>query len=414
MSVSTDFNNTILVDKQNFDETRKTIPFFARKAFDLLVKIEKGKLLLQLPGGTQYAFESGSPGPEAHIVLHSWRLPRKVITSGTIGVAESYMDGDWDSSDVTQMLEFFLQNRKVYEGVASQSPIINLIENARHWLNRNSKSGSKRNISAHYDLGNDFYSFWLDPSMTYSSAIYEDGANSLERAQEDKYHSLAKNMGITPDSHVLEIGCGWGGFAEYVAREIGARVTGLTISREQLDFAQQRIQKASLGDKVQFKFQDYRDETNTYDQIASIEMFEAVGEKYWPVYFEKIGACLKPDGVAGLQIITIADAGFENYRKRADFIQRYIFPGGMLPSPLALEAVTASKGLKLVNERAFALDYAKTLREWRGRFWDKWDDIKALGFDERFKRMWEFYFYYCEAGFKTQAIDVRQMFYKHS
>ncbi|MEM9277191.1 MAG: cyclopropane-fatty-acyl-phospholipid synthase family protein [Pseudomonadota bacterium] len=414
MSVSTEFNSTILVDKSNFSEKRRTIPFVARKAFDLLVKVEKGKLLLQLPGGERYGFDSGNPGPEAHIVLNNWHLPRKVITGGTIGAAESYMNGDWDSPDATQMLEFFLKNRSIYEDVATQNLIINLVGNIRHWLNRNSRNGSKRNIAAHYDLGNDFYSLWLDPSMTYSSAIYEDGANSLERAQEDKYRSLAKNMGITPESHVLEIGCGWGGFAEFVTRKIGARVTGLTISQEQLNYARQRIQKAGLQEKAEFRFQDYRDETGKYDQIASIEMFEAVGEQYWPTYFNKVRDCLKPGGTAGLQIITIQDSGFENYRKRADFIQRYIFPGGMLPSPSALQNVTSEQGLKLAYERIFPQDYVKTLEAWRLKFWEKWDDVRKLGFDERFKRMWEFYFHYCEAGFKTESIDVRQMFYKHS
>ena len=304
-------------------------------------------------------------------------------------------------------------NRGIYDDVASQNRFVNILESLRHWFRRNNRRGSKRNIAAHYDLGNEFYGKWLDPSMTYSSAIYMDGANSLERGQFDKYTSLAERMGITKNSHVLEIGCGWGGFAEFVGREIGARLTGLTISREQLKFARERIKKAGLDDRIEFKFQDYRDETGKYDQIASIEMFEAVGEKYWPVYFNKIRECLKPGGTAGLQIITIPDVHFEAYRNRPDFIQRYIFPGGMLPSPGALESVSLQQSLKLAGERIFPQDYARTLCEWRIRFQEKWSEIRDLGFDERFKRMWEFYLHYCEAGFRTEGIDVRQMFYRH-
>lgn len=390
------------------------VPFFARKVFDILIRIDTGKLSIKLPRGKSYTFDSGNPGPAGQIELKNWRLARKVALGGTIGVAESYMDGDWDSPDVTEMLMFFLKNQSIYKDVASQSPVINMISSVRHWLNRNTRSGSKRNIAAHYDLGNEFYELWLDSSMTYSSAIYEEGTNSLERAQEDKYRSLATRMGITPDSHVLEIGCGWGGFAEFVTREIGAKLTGLTISQEQLDFARKRIQKAGLQDRAEFLFQDYRDETGQYDHIASIEMFEAVGEEYWPTYFGKIRDCLKPGGTAGLQIITINDGSYEAYRKRPDFIQRYIFPGGMLPSPAALSDVTTQEGLKLEQERIFPQDYARTLREWRLTFNEKWNDIVKLGFDERFKRMWEFYLYYCEAGFKSEGIDVRQMFYRHS
>lgn len=414
MSVSIDVKKPVLVTRNNFQEASKSLPFYVRKIFNFLVQIDTGKLLLQLPGGRQFKFDSGNSGPIASLILYNWNLPKKTLMSGTIGVAESYIDRDWDSPDVTTMLEFFAANRSIYNDLAGHNPIVSVVQKFRHWLNRNNRLGSQRNISAHYDLGNEFYELWLDPSMTYSSAIYEDGANSLESAQRDKYRSLAKNMGITPESHVLEIGCGWGGFAEFVTKEIGAEVTGLTISKEQLDYARSRIKKAGLQEKAQFKFQDYRDEQGTYDHIASIEMFEAVGEQYWPTYFEKIRNCLKPEGTAGLQIITIDNEGFETYRKRPDFIQRYIFPGGMLPSPAALEAVTAKNKLVLHNERIFPQDYAKTLKEWRHRFLEKWDTIKDMGFDDRFKRMWEFYLFYCEAGFKTEGIDVRQVFYKHA
>ena len=406
--------HAVRITQENLAKYRGKVPFITRKVFELLLRIEKGRLYVELPDGEKICFDSGNDGPITNIVLNNWRLPKRVAFGGTIGVAESYMDEDWDSPNVTETLEFFLLNRSIYDDIASQSPIINTIENIRHWFNRNTKTGSKRNIAAHYDLGNDFYSLWLDPSMTYSSAIYEDGANSLERAQRDKYRSLADRLGIHKDSHVLEIGCGWGGFAEFVGKEIGARVTGLTISKEQLAYGQSRIKRAGLEDRVELRFQDYRDETGKYDQIASIEMFEAVGEKYWPTYFNKIKECLKPEGTAGLQIITLPDRNFEKYRSRPDFIQRYIFPGGMLPSPSALEKVTGEQGLLLSNERIFAHDYAKTLREWRKVFHAKWDEVKSLGFDQRFKRMWEFYLHYCEAGFQTESIDVRQVFYKHA
>ncbi len=412
--VETDFSDAILLNEDNFATQKSKLPWFARKIFQLLLRIETGELYVRMPNGRAVHFDSGNPGPIAKLILHNWKLPRKVALGGTIGVAESYMDEDWDSPNVTPMLEFFLLNRSIYGDVAAQSIITNLVENIRHWFNRNTKTGSQKNIAAHYDLGNDFYSLWLDPSMTYSSAIFEDGANSLEAAQDAKYRSLAVSMGVTKGSHILEIGCGWGGFAEYVAREFGARVTGLTISKEQLDYARNRIEKAGLTDLVEFKFQDYRDETGKYDHIASIEMFEAVGEEYWPTYFGKINDCLKDGGTAGLQIITIRNEAFENYRKRPDFIQRYIFPGGMLPSPDALQKVTSEEGLQLASERIFAQDYARTLKEWRLTFWEKWDEVKQLGFDRRFKRMWEFYLHYCEAGFGTDSIDVRQMFYKHS
>jgi cyclopropane-fatty-acyl-phospholipid synthase len=248
--------------------------------------------------------------------------------------------------------------------------------------------------------------------MTYSSALFSTGANDLKGAQAEKYRALARDTGIGAGDHVLEIGCGWGGFAEFAAREIGCRVTGLTISREQHDFARERIHKAGLAEKVDIKFQDYRDETGRYDRIASIEMFEAVGEKYWPVFFGKMKECLQPGGTAGLQIITINESAFERYRARVDFIQRYVFPGGMLPTPQILRSLGADHGMAFLRERVFAQDYARTLAEWRDRFQGSWDRIVQMGFDERFRRLWEFYLHYCEAGFRTEYIDVRQVVYK--
>ncbi len=320
------------------------------------------------------------------------------------------MDGDWSSPDVTTFLELFLVNQEMGEKLAGGANwIIAAIQRVRHFLNENTRSKSKKNISAHYDLGNAFYSAWLDPGMTYSSALYSEGANDLESAQITKYRALANDMGIKPTDHVLEIGCGWGGFAEYAASEIGCKVTGLTISQEQFDYATQRIAKAGLSDKVTIKFQDYRDETGTYDHIASIEMFEAVGERFWTTYFEQLKSRLKPGGTAGLQVITISEGNFKSYRQRPDFIQRYVFPGGMLPTPNHLRSLGSDHSLALRHERVFAADYARTLAEWRTRFWASWENVRKQGFDERFKRLWEFYLYYCEAGFRTEYIDVRQV-----
>jgi cyclopropane-fatty-acyl-phospholipid synthase len=290
--------------------------------------------------------------------------------------------------------------------------LIATLHRVQHWLNRNTRKGSRKNISAHYDLGNAFYKEWLDPTMTYSSALFSTGAHDLESAQTAKYRTLALDLGIGPKDHVLEIGCGWGGFAEFAARDIGCRVTGLTISREQHDFAVARMAKAGLSDKVEIKLQDYRDETGKYDRIASIEMFEAVGEEYWPVFFGKVKDCLKAGGTAGMQIITINESAYPTYRKRPDFIQRYVFPGGMLPTPAILKSLGAEQGLSYLRERVFAQDYARTLAEWRKRFWGSWEKINPLGFDDRFKKLWEFYLHYCEAGFRAEYIDVRQVIYK--
>jgi len=279
----------------------------------------------------------------------------------------------------------------------------------RHLSNANTKRGARRNILAHYDLGNEFYSAWLDASMTYSSARFDAQVRDLEAGQRAKYKALAEHLELKPDDHVLEIGCGWGGFAEFAAREYGARVTGITISDEQLVYARARMEKAGLADRVEIRRQDYRDVEGQFDKVASIEMFEAVGEKYWPAYFGKIADVLKPGGKAGLQIITIDEKLFEKYRRRADFIQRYVFPGGMLASIGRLQEESAKVGLVWRRAEAFGQSYAETLAEWARRFKAKWSDIRALGFDERFKQLWLFYLSYCEAGFRTGRTNVVQL-----
>ena len=400
----------IHLDLKTIDEFARGLPARARMMLSIIAGLPRGTLTLRTPEGKVAKVGGTAPGPDAEIVLKNWKLPGRAISGGTIGIAESYMDGDWESPDVTTLLELFVINQEEGDKLAnSASWLLNTFQRLRHWFNDNTRAGSKRNIAAHYDLGNAFYKQWLDPSMTYSSALFTGGANDLQTAQNAKYRALARDTGIGPDDHVLEIGCGWGGFAEFAAREIGCRVTGLTISKEQLAFAKARIEKAGLSDRVEFKFQDYRDETGKYDRIASIEMFEAVGEKYWPVFFGKVRDCLRPGGTAGLQIITINEDSYPLYRRQPDFIQRYIFPGGMLPTPAIVKNLGSEQGLSYLKERVFPQDYARTLAEWRTRFWSAWPKIAPLGFDDRFKKMWEFYLHYCEAGFRSEYIDVRQV-----
>lgn len=299
-------------------------------------------------------------------------------------------------------------NDDIYDGFLGLK-IARAYERFRFWLQSNSKSQARKNISYHYDLGNDFYKLWLDDTMTYSSALFQTGQESLEAAQIAKYASMVDQMGAQPGDHVLEIGCGWGGFAEYAARERGLKVTGLTISREQHDYAVDRIARAGLSDQVEIKMQDYRDETGLYDGIASIEMFEAVGEKYWPVYFKTLRDRLKPGKQATLQIITVQHRRWQIYRNTVDFIQKYIFPGGMLPSPVVLREEVHKAGLEVAGSIEFGESYSQTLRRWYDTFNDRWDEVAALGFDDRFRRMWNFYLTSCAATFHFRNCDVTQI-----
>ncbi len=407
--------DAIQLTQQNIGQVSKGLPLRAKLALRAMLRMRHGSLTIVFPDGRVVLVTGNIPGPHAKIHLKNWNICYRALSNGTIGVAETYMDGDWESPDIAAFLELFLVNDEAIQDYANgKRGLPRLVERVRHWMNANTRKGSKRNISAHYDLGNDFYKQWLDPTMTYSSALYSTGANDLQSAQNAKYRALAEATGIKPGDHVLEIGCGWGGFAEFAASELNCRVTGLTISREQLAFAEERIRKAGLSDKVDFRFQDYRDETGVYDKIVSIEMFEAVGEKYWPAYFSKLEQCLKPGGKAGLQIITIRPESFEQYRSNPDFIQKYVFPGGMLPTREHLAELGRKVNLSLVRDFGFGLDYARTLAEWRERFWSVWERVRPLGFDERFKRLWEFYLFYCEAGFRARNIDVRQVVFSRS
>jgi len=318
------------------------------------------------------------------------------------------MDGDWDTSDLAALLCLAAYNGEQLGDAHTAGPLLTLVRRFWHRFNDNTRRGSRRNIAQHYDLGNAFYERWLDGSMTYSSAVFEAGIHDLKSAQEMKYRKLAEKLALGPDQRVLEIGCGWGGFAEIAAKEFGARVTAITVSREQLAFVGARIQKAGLGERVEARLVDYRDVEERFDKVASIEMFEAVGERHWPTYFAKIRECLEPGGRAALQIITIGDKWFDSYRRGVDFIQRFIFPGGMLPSMTALKQQIERSGLALDRTEFYGTHYARTLAEWNQRFQAAWHDLEPMGFDRRFKRMWEFYLAYCEAGFRAGSLDVVQ------
>jgi cyclopropane-fatty-acyl-phospholipid synthase len=396
-------------------ETRKSalagLPPAARVAFKLAEKIVCGRLQVGLPDGRQLIFEGAQPGPSANMQIKDYRFAWRTLRSGDIGIAEAYLRGEWDTPDLTQFLYLFCINRDMMEQVLGGNKVVRWLQVLRHWLNRNTKRQARRNIHAHYDLGNDFYSAWLDPTMTYSSALFDLGSNDLTSAQVRKYQSLAQQIELKTGERVLEIGCGWGGFAEYAAKTYDARVVGLTISREQHDYARKRMFEAGLADKVEIRMQDYRDERGQYDRIASIEMLEAVGERYWPAYFAQLRDRLKPGGAAGIQTITIQERFFDNYRREIDFIRRYVFPGGMLPTPTTLKSLGEKFGVPLRAEKIFGEDYARTLSEWRERFRAAWPQISPLGFDERFRRLWEYYLAYCEAGFRSGNIDVRQMIF---
>jgi cyclopropane-fatty-acyl-phospholipid synthase len=365
-------------------------PASAKAVLLALLQLKGGIAMVGLPDGRLLSFGDGQ-GPTVDFQIRDYRFARRVLTSGDIGFAEGLMAGEWESRDLSALLTLLASNVERFTRLLEGGPIGKAMHWIRHLSNANTKTGSRRNILAHYDLGNKFYEAWLDASMTYSSARFDAKVRDLESAQREKYKALAEHLELKSGDHVLEIGCGWGGFAEFAAREYGARVTGITISDEQLAYARARMEKAGLSDRVDIRRQDYRDVEGQFDKVASIEMFEAVGEKYWPAYFGKIADVLKPGGKAGLQIITIKDDLFEKYRKRADFIQRYVFPGGMLASVGRLKEETAKVGLVWRQAEAFGQSYAETLAEWARRFKAKWADIRALGFDERFKQLWLFY-----------------------
>jgi cyclopropane-fatty-acyl-phospholipid synthase len=404
----------IEVRRDNLEEAACDLPIFAREALKRAAGLRRGSLTLELPDGRALRFAGPEPGIEAVMTVRDLAFAHRLATSGDLGLAEAYLREEWDSPDLAAFLLLFASNRDLVSTLLPGKPLVRLWQVFRHMLNRNTRSGARRNIHAHYDLGNRFYSAWLDRTMTYSSALFAPGDNDLASAQTRKYRAIAEAADLRREHHVLEIGCGWGGFAEFAATEIGCRVTGLTISEEQFAFARRRIASAGLEDRVEIKLLDYRDERQTYDRIVSIEMFEAVGERFWPTYFRQIRDRLVAGGRAGLQVITIREDSFEWYRQEIDFIRHYVFPGGMLPSPAVLRDLGLRAGLAMEGERIFGLDYAATLEQWRERFRAAWPELVPLGFDERFRRLWEYYLAYCEAGFRSGNIDVRQVVFAKS
>ncbi len=388
---------------------QRDLPRYFGPVFDTARGMEAGRLDFVLPDGRRFRADGAGPGPVAELHVHDADLFARLIREGDMGFSEAYLEGSWSTPDLQAFMDLVhVAGDDIYDGFPGMG-LLRMFERARHALRGNSRRQARRNIAAHYDLGNDFYRLWLDETMTYSSAKFITGQESLEAAQTAKYASLVDEMGAAPGDHVLEIGCGWGGFAEYAARERGLRVTGLTISRAQHDYAQQRIQAAGLGERVEIKLQDYRDERGRYDGVASIEMFEAVGERYWPVYFDALRERLNPGRHATLQIITVQDRRWEVYRRGVDFIQKYIFPGGMLPSRSALVAEIERAGLRMARSVEFGESYSQTLRRWHDTFNDRWDEIAGMGFDERFRRMWNFYLTSCAATFASGNCDVTQI-----
>ena len=385
------------------------LPMRLKVLRSILDRIEHGAIDFELPDGKRIRAGGTAPGPCGTIVILNPAFFQRLIAEGNIGFGEMFMDGWWTTPDLQDLLDVILMNN---ENMARHFPgtgVVRLRERLRHWFNANSRKGSRRNIAHHYDLGNVFYSLWLDDTMTYSSGLFCNAGECLSDAQRNKYGAICDRLAAAPGDRILDIGCGWGGFAEYAARERGLRVTGLTISREQQDYARRRLFGAGLAERTEFVLRDYRDERGHYDGIASIEMIEAVGETYWPDYFSVLRERLRPGGRAAIQAIAIADHLFTTYRTAPDFIQKHIFPGGMLPSPAVLRDQADAAGLQTLDRQEFGESYSRTLREWRRRFNARWDRIAALGFDERFCRMWNFYLAASAAGFAAGTTDVVQV-----
>jgi cyclopropane-fatty-acyl-phospholipid synthase len=391
------------------DESGRALPILAwmlrRYVQRQLRQADIGRLIVTLPDGARIDHRGTQPGPEATLAVNRWSTFARVVTGGSNGFAEAFMDGTWSSPDLPKLLEWFDRNGAALETATDGPLLVRVGDRLRHALRSNTRRNSRRNIAAHYDLGNAFYAAWLDDSMSYSSGIYADAHTSLEEAQTAKIARVCDLLEVRPGQRVLEIGAGWGGVMEAVARQ-GAAITGLTLSVEQKAFAEARLTRTAPGAGWDVRMQDYRDVGDSFDRVVSIEMLEAVGEAYWPVYFKQVHDRLRPGGVAVIQVISIAADRYEGYRRRPDFIQRYIFPGGMLPTPAIVADQARAAGLDLTRREDFGLSYADTLRDWRVRFLAAWPRIAPLGFDPRFKRMWEYYLAYCEAGFRDGAIDV--------
>ena len=386
----------------------RNAPAAARTTLQLLQRLVHGSLTLQLPDGSVQRFGQVD-GPHASMKLNNWNVCSASLKSGDIGFAETYIAGDWTTSNLPALLSLMVANRREVEDVIYGSWLGGFAYRVKHLLNRNSKTNSRKNIHAHYDLGNAFYGLWLDDTMNYSSALFESPDQTMEAAQHAKVRRALRMTDVKPGDRVLEIGCGWGALAEKATTEFDAHVTGVTLSTEQLEFANERMQRLGRADRADLRLQDYRDINDApFDAICSIEMVEAVGREYWPTYFQTVARLLKPGGKACVQSIVIDDEHFERYIKGTDFIQQYVFPGGCLPCPSEFRAQAAKAGLEVVDEFAFGLDYARTLSIWRERFLHEQERVLQLGFDQRFLRIWEFYLAYCEAAFEQGSTDVVQ------
>ena len=379
---------------------------------NFLSKIKYGMLEVQFPSGEKKIYTGIDDSVTASIQIHSYNLLSYIFKRGPVGYAEAYMKGFYSTPNLTNLLILSHKNEKFFLENINSNIIYLTLSKIKHFLNDNSKSQSKKNISYHYDLGNKFYEKWLDHTMTYSSAIFDQKNKNLPDAQLNKYKKIAESLSLNENSKTLEIGCGWGGFSSFVAKEYKCKIDAITISKEQYNYTANKIQKEGLGEKVEVQFKDYREINTKYSKIASIEMFEAVGKKYWKNYFDIIQKSLSENGKAALQIITINEKRAEDYQRRPDFIQQYIFPGGMLPTKKQLDYTAKEVGLKFLELISFGKSYAKTLSIWNSQFQDSWGDVSTIGFDSRFKRMWEFYFSYCETGFLSGSTDVSHFLIK--
>ena len=382
-----------------------------RRIVEQLAKLRFGAIRVSFPGDRAVALGGSEPGPSVDMrIMRPVALLRRLFWRGDLGLAEAYMAGDWTTLSLAELMEFFARNLDAFADSDARHPLMRLATRVQHWANRNSRGGSRRNIAAHYDLGNDFYGQWLDETMTYSSARFDGPDMALPQAQENKYAHMLAMLEAKPGQRILEIGCGWGGFAEYAARQ-GMQVVGLTLSKAQLAYARQRVERAGLADSVDLRFCDYRDFDEPVDHVVSIEMFEAVGQSYWQGYFDRLAKLLPPGGRAALQVITIDESLFDTYADTpGGFIQTYIFPGGMLPTKSHLRDLAGRAGLDVADTpHAFGLDYAATLAHWHRLFNQSRAWMQANGFDRRFRRMWRYYLAFCEAGFRARQIDVVQL-----
>ncbi|MGE3245705.1 MAG: class I SAM-dependent methyltransferase [Beijerinckiaceae bacterium] len=397
---------SVSAELEHRKERRNATGLVGRMLVRKLAAFDRGRIVFELPDGQVAASPGLRSGVTAHISVHRWRALFRLLVEGDVGLAAGWIDGDWTTEDLPAVLAFGLENADALSESLSGSRIAIIADRLRHGLRRNSRRGSKRNIAAHYDLGNDFYRHWLDNGMQYSSALYTGADDGLAEAQQRKLERIAEMMALGGGEEVLEVGCGWGAVAEHLAAKHGCQVTGITLSKEQATFARQRLASAGHAGRTEIELRDYRAVEGTYDRIVSIEMFEAVGEAYWPVYFDALARALRPEGNAVLQVITIDEKYFDHYRRRPDFIQKYIFPGGMLPSKTRLYDEAEKAGFSIAEKHLFGESYAQTLDAWRHAFEKNWREIQRLGFDEQFRRMWEYYLHYCAMGFRYGSIDV--------